>query len=62
MKLFVLMIALLQGLLGAGALALLQAIVLAFVPAWELPFSPWWGLLLCLPGLAMAYLFHNEDC
>ncbi len=60
MKLFVLFISLLQGLALVAGLAVTEAIVQAFKPAFELPFSIWWGLLMCLPGLVMTYLFHRE--
>lgn len=52
MKLFGLAISAVQGGVAVGLLALLQAVVQAFRPEWELPFSIWWGLLFCLPGLA----------
>ena len=60
MKYFALMIALVQGLALVGVLAIIQAIVQAFAPTWHLPFSVWWGMLLCLPGLAMAAMMHRH--
>jgi hypothetical protein len=42
------------GLVVVGALMLLQAVMRGFVPAWALPFSAWWGLIMAVPGLTVA--------
>lgn len=54
MKLIALAAATIQGLTIVGILALLEVVVQAFRPEWSLPFSVWWGLLFCLPGIALA--------
>ena len=59
MKLAAVIIALAQGLIVVGLLALVQAVVQAFSPAWTLPFNVWWGMVLSLPGLAMFSLFRR---
>jgi hypothetical protein len=51
---FALIIALVQGLAATGILALLNAIVVAFNPAFILPFSIWWGMVFSIPGLAIS--------
>lgn len=55
MRLFTLVIAAVQGLCVVGALALVQAIVQVFRPEWHLPFSIWWGLVVSLAGIALAF-------
>lgn len=61
MKIFGLAIGAIHGLIVVGALAILEALVQAFRPAWELPFSIWWGMLFCLPGIAFALLAARFD-
>lgn len=60
MPAFALAIAAVQGLVVVGVLYLIQAVVQAFVPTWHLPFSVWWGLLFCLPGIAMAWFMRGD--
>ncbi len=62
MKAMGLFIGAFHGLVAVGALALLQAIVQAFAPAWHLPFSVWWGLLAALPGLGFAAFLSRQEC
>jgi hypothetical protein len=45
---------LIGGVVVVGALMLLQSIMAAFHPGWTLPFSPWWGLIVALPGLMIS--------
>ena len=59
MKWFVLVIGAVQALVGVGLLYLVQAIIQAFSPGWLLPFSPWFGLLVGLPALAMSVIFRK---
>ena len=56
MKYITVGIGLLQGLVMVGALVLIESIVQAFRPAWEMPFSPWWGMIFALPAVGMAFL------
>jgi hypothetical protein len=42
--------------IGVTLLFMLQVIVQAFSPDWELPFSYWWGAVLCLPCLVITCL------
>lgn len=60
MKLVIFAVALLQGAMLVGILALIQAIVHAFAPAWQMPFSPWWGMLFAIPGLLMGHAFNRS--
>lgn len=57
MQLLTIGIAVIQGLALVGILALLEAIVAAFAPGFELPFSVWWGMIGTVPGLAISVLF-----
>jgi len=53
-------VAALQGLILVGILAIIQSVVQAFQPAFHMPFSIWWGLLLSIPGLLMAFFVSKN--
>lgn len=59
MKLTAIVTAALQGLALVGVLYLFQSIVAIFAKGYVLPFSPWFGLLLSIPGLIGVVAFHR---
>lgn len=49
----------LQGLALVGVLYLFQSVVAIFAKGYVLPFSPWFGLLLSIPGLFGVVAYHR---